>query len=174
MKNHDLIAIVGPESTGKTTLAQQLAQRLSGVWLPEYSRTFLTDTEYDRRNLLSITREQLQREIDFVRSRPSIGVLDTDGIVLQVWWEELFNEVPSELTDHLDSQPRRVYLLMRPDLPWEPDPLRESQFSLDSLFSRYQETLTKYGYACSIVEGLGQDRANYALHRLQELDISQP
>ena len=162
-----LVSIVGPESTGKTTLAAELARRLAGVWLPEYARDYLTSPDYDRNDLEAITREQLNRETDFVRSCPNFGVLDTDGIVLHVWWFERFHEIPRPLAQHLNHQQPRCYLLTKPDLAWAYDPLRESRDSLDLLFAKYEETLALFRCNYGVVTGSGSSRLNNAMKLIQ-------
>ena len=163
--NH-LIAIVGVESTGKTTLAQQLAAELKGAWLPEYAREYLQDSNYNEADLMRITQEQLAREINFVRSKPKFGVLDTDGIVLYVWWQERFGYVPNELQQHLFTQATRRYLLTSADLTWEFDSLRESRDDLNRLSGVYVETLRAFGFDYDIVQGSGSRRLECALECL--------
>ena len=141
-----IVSVIGPESTGKTTLARALAKSLSGAWLPEYARQYLQDPTYDESDLEFITREQLSRETAFVRAGPAVGILDTDGIVLLVWWLERFGRVPDFLESHLEIQYPRRYLLTAPDLEWKFDPLRESESDRERLFSVYIDVMTRRGH----------------------------
>ena len=68
MTDLSIISIVGPESSGKTTLSVELAKQLGGAWLPEYARSYLSSSEYTELDLEHITHEQIQREIDFIAS----------------------------------------------------------------------------------------------------------
>ena len=163
-----LVAVIGPESTGKTTLAIELAKRKGGVWLPEYARDFLTDTCYTEEDVLAVTREQIGRELDFVRSAPRFGVLDTDGIVLRVWLAERFGHVPTILEKHLERQASRIYLLMYPDLAWEYDRLREAESDLKRLFDVYESTVQALGFPYDVVSGVGESRTLKALALLNE------
>ena len=162
------VSIVGPESSGKSTLAKQLAQSFDGVWLPEYARLYLTSPDYDENDLLAISTEQMLRERDFVESNPRIGFLDTDLIVIYVWWQEKYSRVPSFVEDHLHSQQDRHYLLTYHDLNWEYDPLRESRDDLKRLYNVYRETLEKFGFRFNVVSGRDSERLRVASGHVHE------
>ena len=166
-----LIAIVGPESTGKTTLAIQLAQRLYGTWLPEYARDRLADTQYSEDDVHAVAHEQLARESDFVKAKPTIGILDTDAVVLRIWFAERFGHVPPYVDAHLNQQTRRLYLLTYPDLPWVHDPQRESEGNLKRLFEIYEATLQDLGCSYAIVRGKGDERMRCAIEALVKFNI---
>lgn len=161
-----MVAIVGPESTGKTTLARELAKLHHGVWLPEYAREFLTDVHYSEEDVHIVAREQLSREKDFVNAEPHFGVLDTDAVVLRVWFAEKFGHVPGYIDRHLKQQSGRIYLLTYPDLPWEFDPQRESRSRLSDLLEIYEEVLRELGFDYSVVKGRGRERTVCAIDSL--------
>ena len=168
-----LVAIVGPESTGKTKLAIELAKVYRGVWLPEYAREYLNDSHYTEDDVHLVAREQLYREQDFVAADPQFGVLDTDGVVLRVWFEEKYGHVPAYINRHLKQQPSRSYLLTYPDLPWEFDPQRESRLDLSRLFEQYERVLAEMAFDYSVVKGEGDARTECAIDHLQsELAIN--
>lgn len=166
------IAIVGPESSGKTTLAKCLAEAMAGVWLPEYARERLIDSNYSEEDVLQVAREQLARELDLVRSDPSYAIFDTDAIVLKIWFSERFGYVPDFINRHLDEQSARVYLLTYPDLEWQSDPRRESKDDLMRLFSLYEAELSFRGFRYGVVRGLGSKRNENAIALIEELTES--
>lgn len=168
MSNPPLIAVVGPECTGKTTLSRDLAQQLNGVYLPEYAREYLQTTDYDERDVINIAREQNARELDFVAARPRIGFFDTDGVVNRIWFKERFGRVPTFVDENIRTQPHRLYLLTAPDLEWEFDPLRESPNDRERLFDIYIEELVKLGVDFLIVNGKGEARTKKALDFVSE------
>ena len=121
----DWIVVTGPESSGKTTLAQDLVQELDGLLVPEYSRIYLEQSglRYGKDDLELIAAGQRGLEHRALRSATRPIVSDTGLEVLEVWSLERFNCVHPEITKWRDCQVG-LYLLCRPDLPWEEDPLR--------------------------------------------------
>ena len=163
------MSIVGPESTGKTTLAKELARLHRGVWLPEYAREYLSDARYSEGEVHIVAREQLSRERDLVAAKPHFGVLDTDAVVLRIWFAEKFGHVPAYIRRHLVAQAKRCYLLTYPDLPWEFDPQRESKSDLVRLFELYERVLIELGFDYRVVEGRGSERTRCAIEGLQSI-----
>lgn len=164
-----LVAVVGPESTGKTTLALELAAAFAVPCLPEYAREYLEerlertgDGSYDEADLAAIAREHIRREGAFVRSAERGGVIDTDLIVILIWWNERFGESPAWLHRAIARQPKRLYLLCVPDLPWQADPLRESEHDRERLFDVYQAALTDLRLPFAVVAGKGEARFDAA------------
>lgn len=170
-----IISIVGPESCGKTTLALALAKRFDAPWVEEYARGYLCGRpNYDETDLEAIARGQMALEERALDSEPSVLVLDTDMLVIRVWWQERFATVPDWVDSALCAQPARVYLLARPDLPWEPDPLREAQFDRERLFRVYRGVLEEHGAAFGIVGGTDRARLRSALAALECQGIAPP
>ena len=138
-----VVCAVGAESTGKTTLCRELARRFRVPWLGEYAREYLDGGAYGPADLEKIAREQARREADLLNGTHSGVVLDTDLAVVFVWWRERFGPVPAWLADAFAAQSPRLYLLCRPDLPWEADPLRESPNDLERLHGEYRRLLSE-------------------------------
>ena len=159
----NLVCLTGPESTGKTTLAAELARKFGGVWLPEYSRSLLDSSECNERELLTITHEQAAREINFVDSTPSVGIIDTDFVNIRIWWEVQFGYIPDEVDEHIETQAERSYLLLSPDIPWVFDKLRNRQTDREFLFRKHLEVLDQFGFNYLIVRGEGIARTKCAV-----------
>ena len=166
-----LVAVVGPESTGKTTVARELALIFELPWLPEFAREYLEarlaqtgDTSYDENDLEAIAWEHIRRESEFVASAMHGGVIDTDLIVILIWWNERFGAAPAWLHDAIARQPKRFYLLCAPDLPWHPDPLRESEHDLERLYEAYRSTLGRLQLPFATLTGHGKTRLRNACH----------
>ena len=167
-----IISIVGPESSGKTTLAQALAHRFHAPWVEEYARAYLSGRlAYDETDLDTIAKGQLALEESALKKAPPVLVLDTDMLVIQVWWREKYGEAPAWVEAAIRAQRDRAYLLARPDLPWEPDPLRESQYDRERLFEVYRVALADRGAAFGIVGGAGQARLRSALKSLERRGV---
>ena len=157
-----IVCATGPESTGKTTLCRRLAAGFGVPWLPEYAREYLAGrADYGETDVAAIAREQMRREAELVAGSPKGVVLDTDLSVILVWWREKFGPVPAWLERAFAAQSPRFYLLCRPDLPWRPDPLRETAGDRQRLRRHYQAyhyLLFERGLPFVVVEGRGRVR----------------
>ena len=147
------VGIIGPESTGKSTLARELAEQFKGTYVPEYAREYVerkgsTEVTYDE--LCGIARHQIEEITSLpFREEPEVGLyfFDTELIVTKVWFEYAFGEVPEWLTEAIKAYPMDLYLLTYPDIPWVPDPARYngSQAMREELFDRYEEEVKASG-----------------------------
>ena len=138
------VGIIGPESTGKSTLARYLARRYKGTYVPEYARTYVEQkgtNEVSYEELCEIARYQIE-ELAAISSQPSENVyfFDTELIVTKVWFEYAFGRVPEWLNEAIERYPMNSYLLTYPDLPWVPDPARSngSDAIRKELYERYK------------------------------------
>lgn len=160
------IAITGPESSGKTTLARALAAHFGLPWVPEFAREYLADLRrpYDEEDLLCIAEGQLEAEQRVAAERPSMLVCDTDLLVIRIWSQEKFGRVDSRLEELVDGTEYHHTLLCRPDLPWEPDPLRENPHDRDRLFGIYEQELNALGRTYAVIQGERTERLHRAVH----------
>ena len=121
------ISLTGPESAGKSTLAAQLAAHYGTVYVPEYARQYLeaNGPSYTLPDLEAIAHGQLAAED--AAATPAAGLLfcDTDLLVLKIWAENAFGTCPAWILAELALPRYALTLLLAPDLPWTPDPLRE-------------------------------------------------
>ena len=163
------IVITGPESSGKTTLAAALATHFEGNWSPEFARTYLhwLGRDYTQQDLPAIARGQIAWEDWHQRQNPEWLFCDTDLTVLHVWHVWKYGEVNPFIAAQMQARRADFYLLCQPDLPWQPDPLRESREHLQALFALYDNTLQQLGVPYAVVNGVGEQRLNNALLLLQ-------
>lgn len=123
------IVIIGPESTGKSTLCEQLAKHYQTSWCPEYARDYLTrhTGAYVFEDLLVIAKGQIALEDEYASRAGRKGLLfiDTDMYVMKVWSEFVFGKCHRFILDQVVNRGYDLYLLCNTDLPWAPDPLRE-------------------------------------------------
>jgi len=140
------IGIIGPESTGKTTLAKALAQQFHGTYVPEYARENIErkgtrDVTFDE--LCEIARYQIEQIKLTANSQEPIAFFDTELIVTKIWFDYAFGIVPEWLNDAILRYPMDAYLLTAPDIPWQPDPARYngSDAIRQQLFDRYESKL---------------------------------
>ena len=138
------VAVIGPESTGKSTLARYLAKRYHGIYISERARTYVeqkgsTDVSWDE--LCGLARKQIEEIARlFDGGQEQLLFFDTELIVTKVWFDYVFGAVPEWLEQALKAYPMDVYLLTYPDLPWIPDPARSngSDEIRMELFRRYE------------------------------------
>lgn len=144
------IGIVGPESTGKSTLAQSLVKRLHGTWVPEYARQYVEQkgsTEVSYEELCSIARQQIAEMALQPDDPTSIIVYDTELIITKVWFDYAFHRVPKWLEETIRRYPMDIYLLCLPDIAWQPDPARTngSDAIRMELLQRYEQEIRELG-----------------------------
>ncbi len=139
------VVITGPESSGKTTLALDLARRLHGACVPEVAREFLADLgrPYVEEDLIGIARAQVAKEEAMSATLGASGLLvcDTDLITIRIWSEEKFGRCDQWIEQQTQERAYDLWLLCSPDMPWEPDPLRENPHDRDRLFGLYEDML---------------------------------
>lgn len=141
------VGIIGPESSGKSTLARYLAKRYNGVLVPEYAREYVEQkgtTEVTFDELCLIARHQIE-QLENLYSNPSslnlnLYFFDTELIITKVWFVYAFGRVPEWLNENIHRFPMDVYLLTYPDIAWIPDPARSngSDAIRKELFDRYE------------------------------------
>ena len=142
------VGIIGPESSGKSTLARYLAKRYQGVLIPEYARDYVEQkgtTEVSFDELCAIAKHQIE-EMENLSSHSLIlsftqpVFFDTELIVTKVWFDYAFGRVPEWLNENIHRFPMDVYLLTYPDIAWVPDPARSngSDAIRKELFDRYE------------------------------------
>ena len=125
------IVIIGPESTGKSTLCEQLSKHYNTLWCAEYAREYLLEhgTDYNFDDLLTISKGQLSLEDKIVQSaisdQQSKIFIDTDMYVMKVWCEYVFGKCHQLILDEIVERKYDLYLLCNIDLPWIADELRE-------------------------------------------------
>lgn len=128
------VGIIGPESSGKSTLARYLAKRYQGVLIPEYARDYVEQkgtTEVSFDELCAIAKHQIE-ELENLSSHSLIHsftqpiFFDTELIVTKVWFDYAFGRVPEWLNENIHRFPMDVYLLTYPDIAWVPDPARSN------------------------------------------------
>lgn len=142
-----ILAVVGPESTGKTTFARSLAESWSVPWVEEAARAYLDEhTHYEESDLLEIARNQWlleQAGVAEAECRRVSLVLDTDLLVIKIWSEYRYRRCHPWILEHLHQAPKRLYLLTGTEVPWEPDPLRENPHDREDIYQLYLSALVE-------------------------------
>ncbi len=157
--------IIGPESTGKTTLCKQLAEHFKGIWIPEYARFYVEQIKrpYTYDDVIHIAQKQIETEESIKVNPTDYLFFDTDLIITKVWLLHVYKQCPEWIDVFLKNAYRKSYFICYPDLPWEFDPVRENPHLREYLFNWYKKELIYYGFNYFIINGTEQQRLNNAL-----------
>ena len=159
------IAVVGPESTGKSTMSEYLAQHYRTVWVPEYARDYcaaLTEppTWQDEINMFY---GQLALEKEYLPKAKKLLICDTTFITVKIWSDYTFGRSPQEVLDELPKHPYDLYLLLSIDLPWEEDPLRDFPHMRDHFMEVWYKELKELHANYAVISGEGTERYERAV-----------
>ena len=159
------IAIVGPESTGKSTISEQLAKHYQTVWVPEYARGYCEklSSPCTWEDEINMFRGQLQLEAELAAQANRILICDTTIITVKIWSDHIFGSSPQEVLDKLPLHPYDLYLLMNIDLPWEEDPLRDFPDLREHFFAIWHSELKSLNANYTIISGSDELRLNNAI-----------
>ena len=165
------IAVVGPESTGKSTMAQHLAKRLNTICVPEYSRYYCANlqNQYVLQDELNMFYGQLALEDALTPlAKEQMLICDTTILTVKIWSDHLFQHTPNEVLEEIKTREYDLYLLMDIDLPWQDDPLRDFPDQREHFMNIWKDELTTLGANYSIISGLDEARMENAWNRIQE------
>lgn len=167
------IVIIGPESTGKSTLCAALAAHYQTTWTPEYARQHLSEhgTNYTYEDLLTIAKGQIDNEEKAIATTTTNKlILDTDMYVMKVWCEYVFNNCHHYILEQINQRSYDLYLLCDIDLPWAADEMREypDEAPRIELFTTYKELLINQKTPWGIVSGSGDQRTQNAIQLIDK------
>ena len=161
------IIVTGPESSGKTTLCKALSKHYNLPFTKEFAREYLTDLgkNYLQEDLLKIATGQLENE-QLIINNQQISLHDTDLITLKIWSDYKYGNCNNWILEQIEKQKveNRFYLLCKPDLKWDYDPLRENPTNRNELLEIYKQELENLGHKFLIIKG--EDRNEQAIESL--------
>jgi NadR type nicotinamide-nucleotide adenylyltransferase len=185
------IVILGPESTGKSTLCELLAQHYNASWCPEFAREYLLTNgmNYSYSDLLTIAKGQVAMEEEYSQllvSSSEFGVspdyrlqthnskllfIDTDMYVMKVWCEFVFGKCHKWITDRIAERKYDLYLLCNIDLPWVKDELREypDLVTREKLYHIYKNLLSNQPVPWVDISGNYDERLQKAITAVDTL-----
>jgi NadR type nicotinamide-nucleotide adenylyltransferase len=161
------IVVIGPESTGKSTLCAGLAAHYHTGWVREYAREYLEEhgMDYSYEMLTKIARGQLALEDVGAARGDGVLFIDTDLYVIKVWSEYVFGRCEIWILDEIVRRKYDGYLLCNTDLPWSHDPLREypDPGIRERLFHIYKDLLVNQLVPWAVVSGMADERLERAI-----------
>jgi Predicted ATPase/kinase involved in NAD metabolism len=167
------IVVIGPESTGKSTLSDALAAELHTVWVPEYAREYLEQLgrNYNEADLLEIAKGQLALEDKLTAQVNDYLVCDTDLNVIKVWSEHKYRACHTWILEQIAQRQYDMYLLTDIDIEWQDDPLREhgQQEMRQYFFNIYKDIVQQSGLPWAVISGTPDERVQQALQAIKTL-----
>lgn len=170
------VVLFGPESTGKTTLSDQLARHYNTVWAPEYAREYLQKKWNNERktcensDLLPIAIGQMKLENKLAKKADKVLICDTDLLETKVYSEEYYGGfVDPKLDKAAKVNQYDLYLLTHIDTPWEADDLRDKPEQRLEMFKAFENALIKYKRPYVLLKGNKQKRLKRATEAIDKL-----
>lgn len=167
------VVVIGPESTGKSTLSGQLAAHYQTMWVPEYARQYLEalSRPYEQSDLLHIAKGQLAQEDQLAAQANRLLICDTDLHVIKVWSEHKYGNCDPEILQIIQDRKYDLYLLTYIDIPWEEDPQREhpDPAMREYFYNVYRELVMASGVPWVEIRGSLEERIASAIAAVDKL-----
>jgi NadR type nicotinamide-nucleotide adenylyltransferase len=169
-----VLVLAGPESSGKSWLAERIQRRFGGELVGEYVREFIDQEQRDTcyADIPAIARGQLAWE-DAARARtPQLLILDTHLLSNMLWSRTLFGDCPAWLEQDLLARHYDLHLLLSPEgVEWVGDGQR-CQPLLDerqAFFEASRDWLDRHGQRYEVIEGSWSYRKERAFEAVEQL-----
>lgn len=170
------VVLYGPESTGKTTLAKNLAGHFDTEWVPEFSRAYL-QKKWDQKkaicekeDILPIARGQMRLENKLVKKANKVLLCDTNLLETVVYSRAYYEGFcDASLLKHALNAHYDLYFLTYIDTPWVEDDLRDRPHQREQMFAKFKNTLEEYSKPYHILRGDLEERMETAIEKIEEL-----
>jgi HTH-type transcriptional regulator, transcriptional repressor of NAD biosynthesis genes len=152
------ICFYGSESTGKSYMAQKMAQVYNTEFVPEVARELITTNEFTEGDIIKIGYAQIERINEKLKTANRILICDTDTITTQIYSQHYLKTIPPILFDLEKQVQYDYYFLFDIDVPWVADHLRDLGSEREVMFKKFREALDKRGIVYKLVSGNYQER----------------
>jgi NadR type nicotinamide-nucleotide adenylyltransferase len=151
------IAVVGPESTGKSTISSALAKHYQTVWVPEYARFYCEGltapcTLQDELNMF-YGQLALEKSMEQV-AKNNLLICDTSILTVKIWSDYQLGETPEAVLKAIKTHEYDFYILLKNDIPWEEDPLRDFKDMGDYFMDVWRKELANINASFAEIGGL--------------------
>ena len=164
------IALIGPESTGKSELCKALSAHYKTVWVEEYARHYISNLKkrYTLDDVILCAKMQLEQERVLSKKAERFLFCDTEFVNMKVWCSDVFNVLPSEVESMISNNRYDLHLLTYPDLPFVQDDVRENPHRREFFFEWYKRELENLQFPFEIIRGNGTLRLKNAIHAIEK------
>lgn len=168
------VVVIGPESTGKSTLCHLLAKHYGSNWVKEYARGYLMvhGKSYTYDDLLSIAKGQITlEETTTAEAKDPVLFFDTNMYVMKVWCEFVFGKCHDWILEQIVTRKYDLYLLCQTDMPWIQDELREypDLESRNKLYQIYKDIMLNQDVPWVEIKGSYEERLQTAISAVDQL-----
>ena len=158
------VVLTGTECTGKTTLAAELAEHFACPWVPEYARLYAErQPQLTLADVEPIARGHIEASDAALEHAPRLLVQDTDLVSTVVYSRHYYGRCPAWVEDAARVRRADLYLLLHPDVPWQPDPVRDPVDLRDAMHRHFVAVLHELDARVVDVRGAWDERRATAL-----------
>ncbi len=158
-----LLCFYGPESTGKTVMAQRMAEIFDTDYVPEVAREMISSNDFSVGDIISIGNAQTARIFQKIKTANRILFCDTDLITTQIYSQEYLHEIPEILFDLEKRVQYDQYFFFHPDVPWVPDGLRDLGHKRKDMAVTFRSELEKRKIRFTEVKGTYEEREKFLI-----------
>lgn len=167
------IVVIGPESTGKSTLSAALAEHFNTVWVKEFARGYLEtlNRPYEKEDLVTMAEGQLRLEDEAATQASNLLVCDTDLYVIKVWSEAKYGDCDPRILQMIAARQYDGYLLTYIDVPWVDDPQREHPRPEERVYfyNIYRDIVINTGAPWADIRGGQEERLETAIAAVNKM-----
>jgi len=147
-----------------------LAAHFKTVWVPEMSREYIAslNRKYTLEDIEQCTSSQLEEEASLSKKANQFLICDSAMIIAKVWCEDVFKKVPAWIEEKISTNLYSLHLLMKPDIPFVPDPVRENPHRREFFFDWYKRELDDRKFPYEIIGGTGDERFRNSLAAIRK------
>jgi NadR type nicotinamide-nucleotide adenylyltransferase len=162
------IVCTGSESTGKTELAAQLGAHFGAPVSREFVREYVTThPQLGFGDHGPIAKGQMAAEDEAIARAQALVILDTDLVSTVVYCEHYFGRCPAWIEEEARKRAADLYLLMRPDIPWVPDGVRDRGDRGAEMHELFRGKLEQFDLAFIEIGGEREERFTAAVQAIE-------
>ncbi|MEY8849948.1 AAA family ATPase [Psychroserpens sp. XS_ASV72] len=169
------VVLFGPESTGKSTLAEALSKHFNTVFVEEFSRSYAEQKKEDgevltKADVLPIAVGQMQLENERLKKANKILICDTDLLETLVYSKMYYNGFcPEPVKKYAEENTYDLYFLTYIDMPWEADGIRDQPHDRLQQFKTFEAALNHFKKPYVVVKGAFEERLSFCINQINEL-----